>query len=214
MNKSSPVDIAVLISGSGSNLQALIDQQNTYGYRVVCVLSNKDNAYGLVRAQEAGIPTLVVDHLAYESRESFERAMITAIDFYQPNLVVLAGFMRILTAVFITHYHHRLLNIHPSLLPKFKGTHTHEKALAAHEKEHGASVHWVIPELDSGQVIAQASLMVMPDDTPETLAQRVLTLEHQLYPAVIAAIVQGEVCAHDSLSRPFTLSQLLHKVVH
>lgn len=204
-------DIAVLISGSGSNLQALIDQQQRFGYRIVCVLSNKADAYGLVRAQQADIPTLVVDHKAYESREAFEQAMIAAIDDFQPKLVVLAGFMRILTPLFIGHYEQRLLNIHPSLLPKFKGTHTHEQALAAGESEHGASVHWVIPELDSGRVIAQGSVPVMTDDTADTLAKRVLTIEHQLYPAVVAAVAQGKIHADDE-GETLTLSQLLDKV--
>lgn len=204
-------DIAVLISGSGSNLQALIDQQQGFGYRIVCVLSNKADAYGLVRAQQAQIPTRVVDHKAYDSREAFEQAMIVALDEFQPKLVVLAGFMRILTPLFIGHYEQRLLNIHPSLLPKFKGTHTHEQALAAGETEHGASVHWVIPELDSGNVIAQGSVPVLADDTAEVLAKRVLTVEHQLYPAVVAGIAQGKIRA-DETSSPLTLSQLLYKV--
>lgn len=205
-------DIAVLISGSGSNLQALIDQQQRFGYRIVCVLSNKADAYGLVRAQQAHIPTRIVDHKAYDSREAFEQAMIVAIDEFQPKLVVLAGFMRILTPLFIGHYEQRLLNIHPSLLPKFKGTHTHEQAIAAGETKHGASVHWVIPELDSGRVIAQGSVPVLADDTAEVLAKRVLTVEHQLYPAVVAAIAQGKIRADDH-SDLLTLSQLLHKVV-
>lgn len=205
-------DIVVLISGSGSNLQALIDQQQPFGYRIVCVVSNKADAYGLVRAQQADIPTRVVDHKAYGSREAFEQAMIVAIDEFQPKLVVLAGFMRILTPLFIAHYERRLLNIHPSLLPKFKGTHTHEQAIAAGETEHGASVHWVIPELDSGRVIAQERVPILPDDTAEVLAKRVLTVEHQLYPAVVAAIAQGKIRA-DEQSDPLTLSQLLHKVV-
>lgn len=204
-------DIAVLISGSGSNLQALIDQQQHYGYRIVCVVSNKADAYGLVRAQQAQIPTQVVDHKAYDSREAFEQAMIVAIDEFHPKLIVLAGFMRILTPLFIGHYEQRLLNIHPSLLPKFKGTHTHQQAIAAGETEHGASVHWVIPELDSGRVIAQGSVPVMADDTADTLAKRVLTVEHQLYPAVVEAIAQGKIRADDP-SDPLTLSQLLNKV--
>lgn len=204
-------DIAVLISGSGSNLQALIDQQQRFGYRIACVLSNKADAYGLVRAQQAHIPTLVVDHKAYDTREAFEQAMISAVDEFQPKLVVLAGFMRILTPLFIGHYSQHLLNIHPSLLPKFKGTHTHEQAIAAGECEHGASVHWVIPELDSGKVIAQASVPILADDTPELLAKRVLVVEHQLYPAVVAAVAQGKISA-DETQPTLTLTQLLDKV--
>lgn len=189
------MNITVLISGSGSNLQALIDHQADYGYRIGCVLSNKADAYGLTRATEAGIATCVVDHRQYATREAFEQAMIAAIDQHPTDLVVLAGFMRVLTPIFVNHYAGKLLNIHPSLLPKFKGTHTHAQALAAGEHEHGASVHWVIPELDSGTVIAQAKVIVQSDDTADTLAARVLTVEHQLYPAVIAAIVQKKISA-------------------
>lgn len=203
------MNIVVLISGSGSNLQALIDQQDNYGYRISCVLSNQADAYGLVRAENASIATCVVDHRQYEQREAFEQAMIAEIDQHQPDLVVLAGFMRILTPVFVSHYQGKLLNIHPSLLPKFKGINTHEQALAAGETEHGASVHWVIPELDSGQIIAQASVAVMADDDANALAARVLTVEHQLYPAVVAAIVQGKVRAEATDSPLLSLPELL-----
>lgn len=203
------MNIVVLISGSGSNLQALIDQQDNYGYRISCVLSNQADAYGLVRAENASIATCVVDHRQYEQREAFEQAMIAEIDQHQPDLVVLAGFMRILTPVFVSHYQGKLLNIHPSLLPKFKGINTHEQALAAGETEHGASVHWVIPELDSGQIIAQASVAVMADDDANALAARVLTVEHQLYPAVVAAIVQGKVRAEVTDSPLLSLPELL-----
>ncbi|MCI4411065.1 MAG: phosphoribosylglycinamide formyltransferase [Thiotrichales bacterium] len=205
-------DIAVLISGSGSNLQALIDQQAALGFRITLVLSNNADAYGLVRAQQAGIATCTINHKDFTTREAFEQAMIQALDAVQPKLIVLAGFMRILTPLFIEHYTNRLVNIHPSLLPKFKGTHTHAQAIAAGEVVHGASVHWVTPELDSGQVIAQASVPVMKEDTPELLAKRVLVVEHQLYPAVVAAIARGLVTPENTPTPPMTLPQLLNKV--
>lgn len=205
-------DIAVLISGSGSNLQALIDQQAALGFRVTLVLSNNADAYGLVRARQAGIATCTINHKDFTTREAFEQAMIQALDAVQPKLIVLAGFMRILTPLFIAHYANRLVNIHPSLLPKFKGTHTHAQAIAAGETTHGASVHWVTAELDSGQVIAQASVPVMKEDTPDLLAKRVLVVEHQLYPAVVAAIARGLVTPENTPTPPMTLSQLLNKV--
>jgi phosphoribosylglycinamide formyltransferase-1 len=185
------MNIAVVISGSGSNLQALIDQQQHYGYRIAVVLSNVADAYGLVRAQQAGIDTLVVNHRDYETREAFEQAMNHALDAYSPELVVLAGFMRILTPVFIDHFSGKLLNIHPALLPKFKGLHTHARAIEENESEHGASVHFVTAELDGGPVIAQARVPVLSDDTPELLAKRVLAVEHQLYPAVVGALARN-----------------------
>jgi len=209
--------IAVLVSGSGSNLQALIDNQQRYGYRIAVVLSNIADAYGLVRAQQAGIATCIVNHKDYEGREDFEQAMITALDAYSPNLVVLAGFMRILTPVFIKHYSGKMLNIHPSLLPKFKGLHTHARAIEEKEAEHGASVHFVTAELDGGPIIAQGCVPVLADDTAEQLAKRVLTVEHQLYPAVVAGLAKG-IITHppqvtiDGISSPLDLPQLLQKV--
>jgi phosphoribosylglycinamide formyltransferase-1 len=209
--------IAVLVSGSGSNLQALIDNQQRYGYRIAVVLSNRADAYGLVRAQQAGIPTCIVNHKDYDGREAFEQAMIAALDAYSPNCVVLAGFMRILTPVFIHHYSGKMLNIHPSLLPKFKGLHTHARAIEEKETEHGASVHFVTAELDGGSVIAQGRVPVLTDDTPEALAKRVLSVEHQLYPAVVAGLVKG-IITHppqvtiDGISLPLDLPLLLQKV--
>jgi phosphoribosylglycinamide formyltransferase-1 len=189
--------IAVLISGSGSNLQALIDRQSDYGYRIAFVLSNQPDAYGLIRAQQAGIATRIVNHRDFADRESFEQSMILAIDDYRIDLVVLAGFMRILTPTFIHHYEGKLLNIHPSLLPKFKGLHTHQRALEAGEKIHGATVHFVTAELDGGPLIAQAQVSINDTDNAESLAQRVLMVEHQLYPAVVGAIAQGIVKQSD-----------------
>ena len=185
------LQVAVLISGSGSNLQALIDRQSDYGYRIACVLSNQPDAYGLIRAQQAGIATRIVNHRNFADRESFEQSMILAIDDYKIDLVVLAGFMRILTPTFIHHYAGKLLNIHPSLLPKFKGLHTHQRAIEAREKTHGATVHFVTAELDGGPLIAQAEVSITDTDDAERLAQRVLMVEHQLYPAVVGAIAQG-----------------------
>ncbi|MEL0028590.1 MAG: phosphoribosylglycinamide formyltransferase [Perlucidibaca sp.] len=184
--------LVVLISGSGSNLQAVLDacgQSSRAGAgmnaRVVGVLSNKADAFGLARATRAGVPTAVLDHTGYPDRESFDRAMAGVIDAWQPDVVVLAGFMRILSAGFVQHYAGRLLNIHPSLLPRYKGLHTHRRALAAGDAEHGCSVHFVTPELDGGPVIAQAVVRVEGTDNEETLADRVHAAEHRLYPAVL-----------------------------
>ncbi|NVK74976.1 MAG: phosphoribosylglycinamide formyltransferase [Oceanospirillaceae bacterium] len=179
--------IVVLISGSGSNLQALIDQslQGQLNVRICAVISNKADAYGLERAKLADIPTHTVDHKLFSSREDFDAELQTIIDQYEPKLVVLAGFMRILTETFAKHYEGRMLNIHPSLLPKYKGLNTHQRAIDAGEKEHGVSVHFVSPELDAGSVILQASTEIAPDDTAESLAKKVHSLEHIIYPLAV-----------------------------
>ncbi|MFS1524354.1 phosphoribosylglycinamide formyltransferase [Microbulbifer sp. 2304DJ12-6] len=179
--------VAVLISGSGSNLQALLTASNkTEAPFSVCkVISNRPEAYGLARAAEAGVPTSVVDHHDFSSREAFDRALIEAIDRQSPDLVVLAGFMRILTPEFVRHYRGRLLNIHPSLLPKYQGLHTHRRALQAGDSEHGATVHFVTEELDGGPPIVQATVPVQAGDTPETLASRVQVQEHAIYPLAV-----------------------------
>ncbi len=191
--------IVVLVSGSGSNLQALIDAvaEGRIRGRIAAVLSNNPQAYGLERARRAGIPTEVVDHRDFPSRETFDRALAERIDRYRPDLVILAGFMRILTPEFVRHYQGRMLNIHPSLLPKYRGLDTHARALAAGEREHGVSVHFVTPELDGGPVIAQARVPVLPDDTPETLAARVLEREHRLYPLVTSWYTAGRLALDD-----------------
>ncbi len=191
--------IVVLVSGSGSNLQALIDavSERRIRGRIAAVLSNNPQAYGLERARRAGIPTEVVDHRDFPSREAFDRALAERIDRYRPDLVILAGFMRILTPDFVRHYQGRMLNIHPSLLPKYRGLDTHARALAAGEREHGVSVHFVTPELDGGPVIAQARVPVLPDDTPETLAARVLEREHRLYPLVTSWYTAGRLALDD-----------------
>jgi len=183
---SAPCDVVVLISGSGSNLQALIDSQTTDNpVRIRAVISNRADAYGLERAQTAGIATRVLDHKAFDGREAFDAALIEAIDAFDPHLVVLAGFMRILTPGFVRHYAGRLLNIHPSLLPKYKGLHTHQRALEAGDTEHGCSVHFVTEELDGGPLAIQAVVPVQLDDSAESLARRVHQQEHQIYPLAV-----------------------------
>ncbi|WP_012070497.1 phosphoribosylglycinamide formyltransferase [Marinomonas sp.] len=179
--------IVVLISGSGSNLQALIDQslQGLLNIKICAVISNKADAYGLERAKVAGIPTHTLNHKSFDSREEFDTELQALIDQYQPKLVVLAGFMRILTETFAKHFEGRMLNIHPSLLPKYKGLDTHQRAIDANEKEHGVSVHFVSPELDAGAVILQASTEIVQEETAETLASKVHALEHIIYPLTV-----------------------------
>lgn len=186
-------DVVVLISGSGSNLQALIDSitGDDHPARIRAVISNRADAYGLERASKAGIDTRVLDHKAYADREAFDGALIEAIDEFSPHLVVLAGFMRILTPGFVRHYQGRLLNIHPSLLPKYKGLHTHQRALEAGDPEHGCSVHFVTEELDGGPLVVQAVIPVKSDDTPESLAQRVHVQEHHIYPLAMRWFADG-----------------------
>jgi phosphoribosylglycinamide formyltransferase-1 len=185
--------VVVLISGSGSNLQALIDSIAHDGNpaRIVAVISNRADAYGLQRAQDAGIATQVLDHKQFDGREAFDAALVEAIDAFDPQLVVLAGFMRILTPGFVRHYAGRLLNIHPSLLPKYKGLHTHQRALEAGDREHGCSVHFVTEELDGGPLVVQAVIPVQSDDSPESLAQRVHTQEHLIYPLAVTWFAEG-----------------------
>jgi len=192
MTSPQPFNVVVLISGRGSNLQAIIDAAGK-SFQISAVLSNRADAQGLIRAEKAGIPTEVLNHKDFPTRQAFDQALQARIDFYQANLVVLAGFMRILTAEFVTHYQGRLINIHPALLPKFKGLHTHQRALAADEKEHGASVHFVTEDLDSGPVIIQARVPVLPDDDEDTLAARVLEQEHKIYPQAIEWIAENRV---------------------
>ncbi len=187
-----PCNAVVLISGSGSNLQALIDSQGEDNpLRIRAVISNRADAYGLTRAQNAGIATQVLDHKAFADREAFDCALIEAIDGFRPDLVVLAGFMRILTPAFVRHYSGRLLNIHPSLLPKHKGLNTHQRALDAQDSEHGCSVHFVSEELDGGPLIIQAVVPVEPGDTAETLALRVHMQEHRIYPTAVRWFAEG-----------------------
>ena len=186
-------DVVVLLSGSGSNLQALIDSNDVKQSSAIirAVISNRADAYGLQRAKDAGIDTRVLDHKAFEGREAFDAALIEIIDTFNPQLVVLAGFMRILSADFVRHYQGRLLNIHPSLLPKYKGLHTHQRALEAADSEHGCSVHFVTEELDGGPLVVQAVIPVESDDSPHSLAQRVHTQEHQIYPLAVRWFAEG-----------------------
>ncbi|MDD2162528.1 phosphoribosylglycinamide formyltransferase [Pseudomonas sp. MIL19] len=193
-----PCNVVVLISGSGSNLQALIDSiqadadaSTRSPARISAVVCNRADAYGLQRAQAAGIATVVLDHKQFEGREAFDAALVEAIDSYDPQLVVLAGFMRILTPTFVRHYAGRLLNIHPSLLPKYKGLHTHQRALEAGDSEHGCSVHFVSEELDGGPLVVQAVVAVEPDDTQSSLAQRVHQQEHVIYPMAVRWFAEG-----------------------
>ena len=190
-----PQRLVVLISGRGSNMEALLQAAQRrrwaarWGAQVVAVLSNRPQARGLQVAAQHGVATEVVDHQAYPSREAFDVALAQAIDAHQPTLVLLAGFMRVLGAGFVARYQGRLLNIHPSLLPAFAGLNTHARALQAGCEVAGATVHWVDEGLDSGAIVAQAVVPVLPADTPETLGQRVLAAEHRLYPRAVERVL-------------------------
>lgn len=179
----------VLVSGGGSNLQSLLDSCKVA--KIVGVISNEPNAFALTRAHRAGVPSEVLCHRDFPSREVYDEALAQHVIAYDPGLIVLAGFMRILTPIFIKQFHGRILNIHPALLPAFRGLHTHARALAAGVNEHGASVHFVTEELDGGPVILQAKVPVLPGDTEETLAARVLTEEHKIYPRVVELFAEG-----------------------
>lgn len=180
-------NIVVLISGNGSNLQAIIDacRVNKITGNVVAVLSNKADAYGLERAKLADIPAYFVDPTLYNDRADYDKALIEQIDAYQPDIVVLAGFMRILSPDFVTHYQHKLLNIHPSLLPKYPGLHTHRQVLTNKDAFHGVTVHFVTEELDGGPMIIQARIPVLPDDTEQSLQTRIQAEEYRIYPLAI-----------------------------
>jgi phosphoribosylglycinamide formyltransferase-1 len=188
-------NIVILISGGGSNMAAIVRAAQRehwaklYGAQVAAVISNRADAGGLAFAREQGIAAEVVDHKAFPSREAFDDALAGAIDRHQPALLVLAGFMRILTPGFVARYQGRMLNIHPSLLPAFPGLHTHQRALEAGCRVAGATVHQVTAELDHGPILAQAAVPVLPGDTPDTLAARVLTQEHLVYPRAIAELL-------------------------
>ncbi len=188
-------NIVILISGGGSNMAAIVhaarreDWASRHGARVAAVISNRADARGLSFAAGSDIPTAVVDHRQFGSREAFDEALAAEIDRFQPTLVVLAGFMRILTPGFVGRYAGRLVNIHPSLLPAFPGLHTHQRAIEAGCRFAGATVHRVTAELDHGPILEQAVVPVLPDDTPETLGARVLTQEHQIYPRAIARLL-------------------------
>ena len=185
--------IVVLISGSGSNLQAILDniESGNIDAKITAVISNRANAFGLERAEKYGIDAKVLDHTHYDSREAFDLELQKMIDSYSPDLIVLAGFMRILSDDFVKHYNGKLINIHPSLLPLYKGLDTHQRALADKQSEHGASVHYVIPELDAGKVIIQGIVDIKADDNAESLAQRVYQIEHKIYPHAVKILAEG-----------------------
>jgi phosphoribosylglycinamide formyltransferase-1 len=188
-------NIVILISGSGSNMAAIVETaqahrwQERFGARVVAVISNKVAAQGLAWAKAQGIPTASLDHTAFDSREAFDTALMAAIDAHAPTLVVLAGFMRILTPAFVRHYEGRLINIHPSLLPAFTGLKTHQRAIEMGCRFAGATVHRVTAELDHGDILDQAVVPVLPGDTAETLAARVLSQEHLMYPRAVERLL-------------------------
>jgi phosphoribosylglycinamide formyltransferase 1 len=196
---SATCDVVVLLSGTGSNLQAIIDslQGVDSPAHVRAVISNRADAFGLQRARDAGIEARSLDHTAYDGREAFDAALIELIDTFKPRLVVLAGFMRILSATFVRHYEGRLLNIHPSLLPRYKGLHTHQRVLEADDSEHGCTVHFVTEELDGGPLVVQAVVPVESNDSPTSLAQRVHALEHQIYPLAIRWFAEGRLSLGD-----------------
>ena len=191
MSTSDKPSIVILISGRGSNMMSIVKaaQDGQLPVSIAAIISNRPDAAGLEFAKQAGINTAIIDHKDFDSRESFDQALAKGIDIYSPDLVVLAGFMRILTTEFVEHYTSKLINIHPSLLPKFKGLDTHQRAIDAGEKEHGASVHLVTAELDDGPVVLQARVPILDDDTASTLAARVLEQEHQLYPNAIRQLI-------------------------
>jgi phosphoribosylglycinamide formyltransferase-1 len=192
-------NVVCLISGRGSNLEALLDAAareqwaTTLEARIVGVISNRAEAAGLALAAARGVPTQVIDHRQHASRDGFDAALMREIDALRPSLVVLAGFMRVLTAAFVDHYAGRMLNVHPSLLPAFPGLATHRQALAAGVRVHGATVHFVSHDVDGGAIIGQAVVPVLADDTEETLAARVLEQEHALLPRCVRLVLQGRV---------------------
>lgn len=189
----------VLISGSGSNLQAFIDQvkQGELEIEISIVISNEPDALGLQRAAQVNITTKCICHRDFSSRLEFDRELMQEIDKHSPDVIILAGFMRILTAEFVDHYSNRLINIHPSLLPKYPGTNTHQRALEAKETWHGASIHYVVPEVDAGPIILQGRLAIRENDTAESLQQRIHNIEHQIYPLAVKWIADKRLTIED-----------------
>ncbi len=196
-------NIVILISGRGSNMQAIVRaaKNEQWSCKIAAVISNRADAEGLTFAAEQGIPTAVVVSKEYPTREAFDAALRVAIDRFSPDLVVLAGFMRILTPAFVEHYAGRMLNIHPSLLPSFPGLATHRQALAAGVKVHGATVHFVTAELDHGPIVDQAAVPVLSGDTESTLAERVLVQEHLIYPRAVRWFVEDRLAIDNGLVR-------------
>ncbi len=201
--------VVILISGRGSNMQALLEAEYPDAAQVefVCVISNKASAPGLQIAAAHGVPTEVLEHTHFPDRAGFDAALAARIDAHQPDLVVLAGFMRVLREDFVRHYEHRLINVHPALLPAFPGLDTHARALAAGVKLHGCTVHFVTPEVDAGPIIAQAAVPVLADDTAQTLAARVLRQEHRIFPLVLGWLAQGRLQMRDDGTVVFRPSQ-------
>lgn len=185
--------VAIFVSGGGSNMRALVeDMTGDHAARPVVIVSNNENSGGIAWAKGQGIATEVVDHRPYgEDRAAFEHALDAALAKHAPDIICLAGFMRVLTAGFVSPWQGRMLNIHPSLLPKYRGLHTHKRAIEAGDTSHGCTVHLVTPELDDGPVLGQAIVPILPDDTPDALAARVLEQEHRLYPAVLRRFASG-----------------------
>ena len=187
--------VAILISGRGSNMAALIEaaKDPAYPAEIVLVLSNRHDAAGIATAHDAGIATAVVDHKQFKEREAFEHALQKVLEEHRIDIVCLAGFMRLLTPWLISRWDRRMINIHPALLPAFKGLDTHERAIAGRAREHGATVHFVVPEMDSGPIILQGAVPVLKDDTAATLAARVLAVEHRIYPQALRLVAEGRV---------------------
>jgi phosphoribosylglycinamide formyltransferase-1 len=211
-----PLPIVVVLSGNGSNLQAIIDGiAQDLPVEIRAVISNRSDALGLERAKKAKIPTETINHKDYASRSDFDHALQQKIDHYKPELVVLAGFMRILTEEFVKHYKGRMLNVHPSLLPEFPGLNTHQRALDAEAQEHGSSVHFVTEDLDGGPVIIQAKIPLSPEDTAATLEKKVLVQEHIIYPIAIRWFAEGRLELQENhilldgktMSHPYLLLQ-------
>ena len=190
----------VLISGSGSNLQSLIDESKNINLEISCVISNNPDAYGLERAKKANIETKILDHNEFSSRESYDESLKEIIEKFNPEVIILAGFMRILTANFVNHFLGKVLNIHPSLLPKYPGLHTHQRAIDAGDKAHGVSVHFVTSELDGGPIIAQKKIEVYLDDDADSLSKRLLKEEHIIYPRVVQWFAQGRLILKDNMA--------------
>ncbi|MBE8189963.1 MAG: phosphoribosylglycinamide formyltransferase [Candidatus Thioglobus sp.] len=183
--------VVVLISGSGSNLASIIQNAEKIGIKIECVISNKADAFGLKRAANANITTAIIDNFNFKTRQDFDQALAEKINQFSPKLIILAGFMRILSADFISQFEGKILNIHPALLPKFKGLNTHQRAIDSGEKFAGASVHFVTNELDSGEVIMQKSVEISAAETAKTLAKKVLKQEHILYPKAIQKVLEN-----------------------
>ena len=199
-------NIVVLISGRGSNFEAILrasreENWEADGLRIAAVISNRPEALGLEKAREAGIEAVALDHKAYSTREAFEAKLAEAVDRYDPAVIVLAGFMRILTEGFVNRYEGRILNIHPALLPLFPGLDTHRRAIEAGCRVHGSTVHFVSAVLDGGAIIGQSVVKILPSDTPETLAARLLPFEHKIYPRCVRAVALGEVRLEDGCAR-------------